>query len=62
MHHKAIGASTSAWRSSMPSRPARKPGPPIHVSGTSSSDHPWETDGTVIEPWPSSQPVVQYQI
>ena len=62
MHQRASGASTSAWRSTTNGKPPRKPAPPIHVNGTRIVDQPWVTNASVIEPWPSSQPVVQYQI
>ena len=61
-HQSAIGATTSACSSSGHGRPPRNPGPPIHVNGTSSIGQPCETFGTVIEPWPMSQLVVQNQI
>ena len=62
MHHSAMGASTMIWISIAPGNPPRNPPPPIQESGTSTNGQPGETTGTMNEPWPSSQLVVQYQI
>ena len=59
---RARSARARCLQQQRPGSPPRKPGPPIHANGTSRSGQPCETSGTVMEPWPSSQPVVQNQI